>query len=343
MRLSYLLFVLGGALCAVQQLAAQLGTEGHRRSWGVRVGNEAQANTPPPAPLPPSPPVVVVPVYQPVIGPPAPIPDITQQPQTPILVDRTVVISYDDNLPHEINVVRNINPNSAWSAMPTHSNGLVVTMAKEALRDPRVQAFLDIIARAEVADQTRRDDAYKILHGFGMLREYTRLHPGIKSHGATAAGRYQFTQKTFNPIYYRYPSADLSFHPPGQDLAAVILLHERGILRFIARDDIVGAVRQAAKTWAGLPYYEDGDRTGNRSYYRGVHKNRSTFGFEVAEQHYQNRLMVYQSGVANVYIPPQVQIPPQTPVPTTPVVTPPVNPVPNSVPTAPRGSWRVGG
>jgi muramidase (phage lysozyme) len=341
-------------LWAFSIVAAQPNASGHVRRWGTGASTVA----PPPQVV--APPVVLPPeepVYQPIIGPPTPIADISQQPTVAVLVAPHAVVAYDEALPHELNVIRNIATQPFWTEMPTRTPSQIVLMAKEALRDARVQAFLDIIARAEVADQVRRDDAYKILHGFGMLRSYTRLHPGIKSHGATAAGRYQFTQKTYNPLYYRYPTANLSFHPPGQDLAAVLLLHERGILRFIARNDIVGGVKHGAKTWAGLPYYEDGDRTGNRSFYRGVHKNRSTFGFEVAEQHYLNRLVVYQGGVSNVYIPPNVQVPTVVPPVTVPVVAPPVvqNPVapppavispppvvvPQTPSVAPPGSWRV--
>ena len=342
-------------------LYAQLTTEGHKRSWGIRSGATTAA------PVTPAPPPVVmpqeIPVYQPVIGPSAPIVDLHQQPQTPVIVEKSEVIPYDASLPHEFNVIQNITAFSDWQNMPTRTSAQVVLMAKEALRDARVQAFLDIIARAEVADQFRRDDAYKILHGFGMLREYTRLHPGVKSKGATAAGRYQFTQRTYNRIYHNYPTANLSFHPPGQDLATVLLLHDSGILRFIAQDDIVGGVKHGAKTWAGLPYYEDGDHTGNKSYYRGVHKNRATFGFEVAEQHYLNRLAIYRGGVGNVYIPPNVQMPTVTNVPTAPtapiaetvvnppIITPPVvvplpntTPPPTPIPTeVRRGSWRVNG
>jgi muramidase (phage lysozyme) len=188
-----------------------------------------------------------------------------------------------------------------WQNMPTYSEYQVVSMAKEALSDPRVRAFLDLVARCEVADEGYDPESYRILHGFRRLDTYTKYHPGILSKGSTASGRYQMLKKTFNPLVNNYPSAHLTFRPEGQDLATVLLLHERHVLPYISQNDILGAIKRSATIWASFPYYEDGDFEGNLSYYRDIHKNRHILSLYEAINHYNRRLDAWLDAMPELY------------------------------------------
>ncbi|MBL7977953.1 MAG: hypothetical protein JNN12_06400 [Bacteroidetes Order II. Incertae sedis bacterium] len=178
-----------------------------------------------------------------------------------------------------------------WTEISATGEHKTVSMARKAYEDARVRAFLDVIARGEVGDMGYDEESYKVLHTFKRIKNFTRMHPGIKVKGSTAAGRYQFLRKTFNPMVYRYPSANLTFEPEGQDMATILLLHERGVLSYIGRDDVHGAIRKAAPTWASLPYY---DGWGNVSYYRGNGHNRNTMTMNQAIDHYNERRQFWQ-------------------------------------------------
>ncbi len=178
-----------------------------------------------------------------------------------------------------------------WTGISAVGEHRTVSMARKAYEDARVRAFLDVIARGEVGDMGYDEESYKVLHTFKRIKNFTRMHPGIKVKGSTAAGRYQFLRKTFNPMVHRYPSANLTFEPEGQDMATILLLHERGVLSFIGRDDVHGAIRKAAPTWASLPYY---DGWGNVSYYRGNGHNRNTMTMDQAIDHYNERRQFWQ-------------------------------------------------
>lgn len=173
-----------------------------------------------------------------------------------------------------------------WVRIPTSGEQSMVRKAVAARDDARVRAFMDVIARGEVGDMGWDETSYNILHGFRRISRYTKMHPGILSNGSTAAGRYQFLRKTFNPLIHRYPSADISFNPEGQDLAVILLMMERGILQYLGEDDVVGAIRKAAPVWASLPYYEG---WGNTSFYRGNGHNRNTMTMDQAINHYEDR------------------------------------------------------
>lgn len=189
----------------------------------------------------------------------------------------------------------------SWQQMSTHSEPQTVYMAKEALTDPRIRAFLDLIARCEVADEGYDPESYSIAHGFARIQRYTTYHPGKMHKGSTASGRYQMLKRTFNPLVNNYPTANLSFRPEGQDLATVLLMHERSVLPYIAQNDILGAIKKASLIWASFPYYEVPDRDGNLSYYRNVHKNKHILDLYGAVEHYNRRLDYWLDNMPELY------------------------------------------
>lgn len=122
-----------------------------------------------------------------------------------------------------------------------------------AVHDPKVKAFLDLIARAE-GTYGRGDNGYNILYSYQTFSDYSR-HPNraITSGGitSTAAGRYQFLKKTWDSVQ---SSLNLSnFNPASQDLGAVELIRRRGALNDILNGNIQSAITKVNKEWASFP------------------------------------------------------------------------------------------
>jgi len=118
-----------------------------------------------------------------------------------------------------------------------------------------LRAILDMLSFAE-GTYTYGDDGYRIIYGGSFFKEFTD-HPRIivclpyqgKPLCATAAGRYQILQRTFDRLGLP------DFSPESQDSAAIKLLAENGIFEIIKKrghslKDIVNALN---KTWATLP------------------------------------------------------------------------------------------
>ena len=121
-------------------------------------------------------------------------------------------------------------------------------------KDPRVLAFLDMIAFAEVTDSP---------HGYnmqypGVVFNGYKDHPRTVMSGmvegteirSTAAGRYQILAKTWDKIAKIIQAPD--FSPLYQDYAAIQLIYERGALKDIVKGDIKQAILKVNKIWAPL-------------------------------------------------------------------------------------------
>ncbi|MEB3360138.1 MAG: peptidoglycan DD-metalloendopeptidase family protein [Synechococcales bacterium] len=120
---------------------------------------------------------------------------------------------------------------------------------REATGDAKLQAFLDTIAHFEGADYTT------IVGGstFSDFSDHPRQRVAIASIGdvSTAAGRYQFTDTTWDEFAQKVGVSD--FSPESQDKAAIALLEAIGALAKLNRGDIDGAIRAAGKRWASFP------------------------------------------------------------------------------------------
>jgi muramidase (phage lysozyme) len=134
------------------------------------------------------------------------------------------------------------------------------------LNDPKVIAFLDMIARAESwfydpVNAPKREVGYNEAVGYVKLANLYQ-HPG------RVAGRYQFTPDTWNRA--RRECGLFDFTQESQDIAGVYLLatlpsdSTDKILDAISSGDIDEAVELASGTWASFPTkykYEKGVKT----------------------------------------------------------------------------------
>lgn len=145
----------------------------------------------------------------------------------------------------------------------------------EQRRDIRVRAFLNMIAYAE---GTLGSSGYRMHYAGELFYDFSD-HPRqviCATYGSTgkqlcssAAGRYQFLQKTWD---YLAPKIDApNFGPLHQDRAAIFLLDEKKALDLIKRGDIESAIERVNKTWASFPGSPYGQRTYSLSHLKDVY------------------------------------------------------------------------
>lgn len=124
-----------------------------------------------------------------------------------------------------------------------------------ALSNPNVSAFLRMIRWGE---GTYSSSGYHTLFGGEFFTSYDD-HPRrkiTKKHGdqtltSTAAGAYQFLERTWDGLVKQYGFHD--FTPRNQDLGAVALIAGRGALQDVIDGRFETAVKKCAKEWASLP------------------------------------------------------------------------------------------
>ena len=124
-----------------------------------------------------------------------------------------------------------------------------------AMDNPNVRSFLDMISAAEGTTK----HGYNTLFGGGRVESLTD-HPRIlfdftettgKKNKTSAAGRYQFLSDTWDEQAQKLGLSD--FSERSQDLAAVNLLRERGILPDVLQGNWGTAVKKSGPIWASLP------------------------------------------------------------------------------------------
>ena len=139
--------------------------------------------------------------------------------------------------------------------------GLIESLER-LLKDPRIRAMLDVIGYAEGTDKAH---GYATKVGGGNQgdlsqknRSIVNLGGGLKS---SASGRYQFLNKTWDPLAGQLGLTDFSEH--SQDLAAVKLLKDSGAIEKLQAGDFEGAIKAAKGKWASFPGagYGQGERT----------------------------------------------------------------------------------
>lgn len=123
------------------------------------------------------------------------------------------------------------------------------------LDNPNVRSFLDMISAAEGTSK----HGYNTLFGGGRM-ESLADHPRQlfdftettgRPNKTTAAGRYQFLSNTWDEQAKKLGLPD--FGERSQDLAAVNLLRERGILPDVLEGNWESAVKKSGPIWASLP------------------------------------------------------------------------------------------
>jgi len=126
----------------------------------------------------------------------------------------------------------------------------------DALEQPNVQAFLRVIRAGE---GTTDADGYRRMFGgahFDSFADHPRVVHTFKlkkggSLSSSAAGAYQFLERTWDELVAEYGFSD--FTPKTQDLAAVALLVRRKALADIIAGRFQKAVRKCNREWASLP------------------------------------------------------------------------------------------
>jgi len=127
-------------------------------------------------------------------------------------------------------------------------------MADE-VKNNNVRAFLQMIRYCEGTDGVY---GYATLFG-GRVFESFADHPrklvdfklGGKPYKSSAAGAYQFLQKTWDALVKQHGFKD--FGPENQDRAAVELIRGRRALQDVINGDLKAAVDKCNKEWASLP------------------------------------------------------------------------------------------
>lgn len=130
----------------------------------------------------------------------------------------------------------------------------------EQYRDnPRVAAFLDMLAATEGTIGIGNNAGYDVLFGGERFADLSK-HPDRgkafrdnagRSQKSTAAGRYQMINPTWQEQAEKLGLED--FSAGNQDLAALGLIDQKGALDDIASGNITAAIDKLGSTWASLP------------------------------------------------------------------------------------------
>jgi len=131
----------------------------------------------------------------------------------------------------------------------------------EALRSPNVRAFL---AALRYGEGTSGPDGYRIMFGGERFDNNFADHPrraitkGMagKQYTSTAAGAYQFLERTWDGLVKQYHFPD--FSPESQDQAAAALIMGRGAMPALLAGRVEEAVKLCNREWASLPGSPDG-------------------------------------------------------------------------------------
>lgn len=138
------------------------------------------------------------------------------------------------------------------------------------LSNENVQRALATIRAAE--DTARYPDPYATAFGGGTIADLS-WHPGTsrpftgttgRRQRTTAAGAYQFLNKTWNNVASALGLED--FSPTNQDVAAVALMDQRGALDNVLEGDVDGFISAANNEWASFPGSPYDQRTRSRGF-----------------------------------------------------------------------------
>ena len=118
-----------------------------------------------------------------------------------------------------------------------------------------VEAFLYMIRYCE---GTAGEDGYRTMFGgklFDSFADHPRVLTSFKLKGtkykSSAAGAYQFLQKTWDALVRQHGYKD--FSPENQDRAAIELIKGRKAYEDILSGDVVTAIKKCSREWASLP------------------------------------------------------------------------------------------
>ena len=133
---------------------------------------------------------------------------------------------------------------------------------------PQTRAFLDLVAWSEGTSShpETRHDGYDVIvsgvdglhtfdnfacHPFSLGRAPILVRPGPPPLHSTASGRYQIILPTWLVLADKHRIG--SFIPANQDLAALYLLEESGVLAPLLYGDYAEAIERTSNIWASFP------------------------------------------------------------------------------------------
>ncbi|MEQ9937797.1 glycoside hydrolase family 104 protein [Pectobacterium polonicum] len=127
-----------------------------------------------------------------------------------------------------------------------------------ALGDPNARSYLDAISRAE-GTSGYMNSGYNTMFGGGQISSLSDHPRQLKDFQQTdgtwnktsAAGRYQFTQKSWDEAAAALGLND--FSPQSQDMAALWLIQRAGQLDNVLNGDFMTATNNLGGVWASLP------------------------------------------------------------------------------------------
>jgi muramidase (phage lysozyme) len=117
-----------------------------------------------------------------------------------------------------------------------------------------VQAFLKLIRFSE---GTLDADGYQRIYAGEMFTDFSQHPDTVVCAGdycSSAAGAYQYLPETWERLAREIGAND--FSPINQDIAAIELLTEAGVIARLRTQNIEGAIAAAADTWSSLPRFE---------------------------------------------------------------------------------------
>ncbi|WP_233979552.1 glycoside hydrolase family 24 protein [Pectobacterium versatile] len=128
----------------------------------------------------------------------------------------------------------------------------------DALNNPNARSYLDAISRAE-GTSGYMNSGYHTMFGGGQvasLADHPRQLKNFQQTDGTwnktsAAGRYQFTQKSWDEAAAAMGLND--FSPQSQDMAALWLIQRAGQLDNVLNGDFMTATNNLGGVWASLP------------------------------------------------------------------------------------------
>lgn len=178
-----------------------------------------------------------------------------------------------------------------------------------AVDNPNVRKFRDMLAQAEGVK-------HGYATGFGnkpldSLDDHPRTQSKFtqtdgKENTTSAAGRYQFLQKTWDGLRKQFPNEMPDFSEASQDFAATALLKNAGALKDIVNGDFTNGVKKVGAIWASLPsspYKQNKRSWADISNYLGETVSGGGGGAPVTNSvssKDQNRLfLAYKSGAMN--------------------------------------------
>ncbi|RKO74345.1 lysozyme [Pectobacterium parmentieri] len=128
----------------------------------------------------------------------------------------------------------------------------------DALNNPHARSYLDAISRAE-GTSGYMNSGYHTMFGGGQIASLADHPRQLKDFQQTdgtwnktsAAGRYQFTQKSWDEAAAALGLND--FSPQSQDMAALWLIQRAGQLDNVLNGDFMTATNNLGGVWASLP------------------------------------------------------------------------------------------